>query len=112
MNSRDLYAIGSWRATPSLRVSSEIHRLRLATLSDLWYSGGGAFEEASFGFAGRPSGGSRDLATVVDLGAELAIGKKTSVGAYLGLASGGEIVDAIYAGGDARYAYVEVTRRF
>jgi hypothetical protein len=112
MNSRDLYAIGSFRATPTLRVTSEVHRLRLATLSDLWYAGGGAFEETSFGFAGRPSGGSRDLATVVDVGAELAIGKKTSVGAYVGLASGGDVIDSIYGGTDARFAYLEVTRRF
>ncbi len=112
MNSRDVYLLGSLRATGSLRVTSEIHRLRLATLSDLWYAGGGAFEESSFGFAGRPSGGSRDLATVLDLGAELAIGKKTSLGAYLGLASGGEVVESIYSGNDARYAYLELTRRF
>ncbi|HEY0592094.1 MAG TPA: alginate export family protein [Thermoanaerobaculia bacterium] len=112
MNGRDLYLIGAWRATPSLRVTSEIHRLRLATLSDLWYAGGGAFEETSFGFAGRPSNGSRDLATVIDVGAELGIGKKTSVGAYIGLASGGDVIDAIYAGNEGRYAYLEVIRRF
>lgn len=112
MNSRDLYLIGSWKATPSLRFTSEVHRLRLATLSDLWYAGGGAFEESSFGFAGRTPNGSRDLATVVDVGADLAIGKKTSVGAYLGIASGGEVVDAIYEGSEGRYAYLEVTRRF
>jgi hypothetical protein len=55
MNNEDLYGTANVRAMSKLSVRSEGHTLRLASASDLWYSGGGAFEPKTFGYTGRPS---------------------------------------------------------
>jgi hypothetical protein len=44
MNNEDLYGTVNVRAMSKLSLRSEGHTLRLASASDLWYSGGGAFE--------------------------------------------------------------------
>jgi hypothetical protein len=112
MNSTDAFVQFSMKPTAKLTLSSEAHLLALTEETDLWYAGGGAFEEATFGFAGRPANGNDDLATVIDLGLDYAIDAKTSASAYVGLAEGGDVVDAIFADNGARYVYFEVTRRF
>jgi hypothetical protein len=111
MNSRDLFVAGSWKSG-RWTLSSEVHGLRLSSARDLWYSGGGAYDKSAFGFAGRPSSSQNDLATVVDLAAELTLGPKTSVNAYAAYARGGAVVDSIFEGDSARLLFVEVTRRF
>jgi hypothetical protein len=111
MNSRDVFVAGSWK-TGRWTLTSELHRLRLASANDLWYSGGGAFDDRAFGFAGRPSAGRKDLAVVFDLGADFAINPKTTIGAYAAVARGGEVVESMFAGDAARLVYFEVTRRF
>lgn len=112
MNSTDGFVQFSVKPSAKVTLSSEAHLLSLTEKTDLWYAGGGAFEENTFGFAGRPANGSDDLATVIDLGIDYAFNSKTSASAYVGLAQGGDVVDAIFADESARYVYVEVTRRF
>jgi acyl-CoA synthetase (AMP-forming)/AMP-acid ligase II len=41
--------------------------LRLSNRNDLWYTGGGAFQPATFSFVGRPSNGSQSLANLYDV---------------------------------------------
>jgi hypothetical protein len=55
MNNEDLYGTVNVPAMSKLSLRSEGHTLRLASASDLWYSGGGAFEPKAFGYTGRPS---------------------------------------------------------
>jgi hypothetical protein len=55
MNNEDLYGRVNVRAMSKLSLRSEGHTLRLASASDLWYSGGGALEPKTFGYTGRPS---------------------------------------------------------
>jgi hypothetical protein len=55
MNNEDLYGTVNVRAMSKLSLRSEGHTLRLASASDLWYSGGGAFEPKTFGCTGCPS---------------------------------------------------------
>jgi hypothetical protein len=112
MNSRDGFLIASWKATPKLTLQSELPRLRVTSENDLWYSGGGAFDDQSFGFAGRPTNGHSDLANVIDLSADYTIDAKTSVTAYVSAAKGGQIVRSIFAGRRGSLAYIEITRRF
>ncbi len=80
-------------------VRTDVRRLRLSERRDLWYSQSGAFEPESFGYAGRPSGGQRTLATVADLGAEYRPNPHFTVGAYGALARGASVVESIYPSG-------------
>ena len=112
MNSTDLFVAAAMKPTPKLTLASEIHRLRLSESSDLWYSGGGAFQEQTFGFAGRPSGGNSELALVADLNIDYALTSKTTFTLYFAAAKGDDVVDSIYAGRSATMAYFEVLRRF
>ncbi len=113
MNSQDLFAQLILRPTPKLNLRAEAHRLRLSSGSDLWYSGGGAFQDAGFGYAGRPANGNRSLATLLDISADYALNAKTSVGLYFGRANGGNVIAQTYpAGNDAHLAFVEINRKF
>lgn len=112
MNSTDAFVQFSIKPTAKLTVTSEAHLLSLTDDADLWYSGGGAFQENSFGFAGRTSSGADGLARVLDLGVDYAFDAKTSMTVYGGFVQGDDVVDAIFAGNDARFVYAEFTRRF
>lgn len=109
MNVEDAFASLALRPDPRLSIRADVRALRLASDRDLWYSGGGAFEDETFGFAGRPSGGSDDLATVFDVGAEFRLSSYASFAAYAGGADGGDVIEAIYpGGGSGRFIFLEV----
>lgn len=112
MNSTDAFVQFSMKPHAKVTLASELHFLRLTEERDLWYAGGGAFENRSFGFAGRPANGNDDFARVIDLSVDYALTPKTSFTAYAAYAKGGDVVDAIFEGENARYMYLEVTRRF
>lgn len=112
MNSGDVFATAAYKATPKLTVNSELHRLSLNESRDLWYSGGGAFEDDSFGFAGRPSNGNSALAHVIDIGGDYALTKNTTVSAYVAMARGDAVLTSNYAGRNAALVYLEFTQRF
>ena len=99
---------------PGARLTArfDAHALRLASVDDLWYQGGGAFEPATFGFAGRPSNGSTNLATLLDAGAEYAVSPRIALGAYYAVARGGAVVTGTYASRHAQFGYAELTVRF
>ena len=73
MNNEDWYGTLNLRPASKLGLRSEVHALRLASSSDLWYSGGGAFQPKTFGYTGRPSNGNRGLANVWDVSADYQI---------------------------------------
>ena len=113
MNVQDVW--GSVQLRPAARVSlrTELHALRLAARRDLWYAGGGAFEQESFGYAGRPSSGAASLATLWDLSADVRLTRQLTSTLYLGLARGGDVVERIYPAGSAgRLAYLELEWRY
>ncbi|HVR37563.1 MAG TPA: alginate export family protein [Thermoanaerobaculia bacterium] len=112
MNSTDSFVQFSIKPTAKVTLGAEAHTLRLSEKNDLWYSGGGAFEDNSFGFAGRPSGGSDELARTIDLSADYAPNPKTTMILYAGIARGGDVVRSIFAGRSGRLIYFEVTRKF
>jgi len=113
MNNRDLFTSLILRPARGTSVRTEVHRVSLTRANDLWYAGGGAFNASAFGYQGRPSGGQRNLATIADIGAERAFGPLLNVGAYFGMAFGGDVVKALHpAGKDGQFLYLELTRRF
>ncbi len=112
MNIADAFGELIVRPSKDVTLRADVHALRLARASDLWYQGGGAFQADTFGYAGRPSNGRRGLATLTDLSADVAINPHLSLSGYYGSAAGRSVTDAIYAPGGAQFGYVEVLVRF
>lgn len=116
MNNEDVFA--QFRLKPHSRVSlrADVHHLRLSSGRDLWYVGGGAFQNETFGFAGRPGGGNRNLGTAFDLSADFNVTQTTVLTFYASGVRGGGVQRFIYpTGGDnpvARFFYFEVSQRF
>jgi hypothetical protein len=51
MNNDDAFGELILRPHKQVTIRTDIHSLRLAEASDLWYAGGGAFEKTSFGYS-------------------------------------------------------------
>lgn len=113
MNVEDGFAQLILSPTPRWTVRSEAHHLRLATPNDLWYAGGGAFDANSFGYAGRPSGGARDLARLFDVSVDYQPRPTLGVTVYAGRVRGRGAISATHPrGAAAAFTYVEVNRQF
>lgn len=112
MNSEDRFVQLLLRPDAATTLRADLHSVRLAEATDLWYAGGGAFDEQVFGFQGRPGGGARELASLLDLSLDRAFGPLTAT-LYLGTVRGGAVVSRLHPGGSTgRYAYLELARRF
>jgi hypothetical protein len=96
MNNADAYLTANVRPITKLSLRTEAHALRLANLSDLWYQGGGAFQSATFGYTGRPSGGNQGLANVWDASADYQFTPNFAATLYYGHAWGKGVVENIY----------------
>ena len=113
MNNKDAYATLNIRPVPQLAVRSELHGLWLADAADLWYLGGGVFQQSTFGFQGRPSGGNTSLATVADISADYPLTRYLNLTLYYSHAAGGSVVSAIYPkSANGQLSYVETTVHF
>ncbi|HVF11138.1 MAG TPA: alginate export family protein, partial [Abditibacteriaceae bacterium] len=116
MNNEDVFA--QLRLKPHTRLSlrTDVHFLQLSNRRDLWYVGGGAFQEGTFGYVGRPSGGTRGMGTLFDLSADYNLAQKTALTFYVGGARGGGVQGNVYPEGGprptARYLYLELIQRF
>jgi hypothetical protein len=96
MNNEDWYGTLNLRPASKLTLRSELHALRLASASDLWYSGGGAFQPNTFGYTGRPSNSHQGLANVWDLSADYQVTRAFGTTLYYGHAWGKSVIAAIY----------------
>jgi len=113
MNNEDAFAQFTFNPHANLSVRSEAHWLNLASAKDLWYVGGGAFQKQSFGYTGRPSGGQRHFASIVDLSTDYQLNSQTTVTFYAAHADGRSVVRNLFPDGhNANLLYVELTRRF
>jgi len=116
MNTEDAYLQLKLRPHSRVALRADVHHLRLSSGRDLWYAGGGAFQEGTFGYTGRPAGGRRALGTLFDISADVTITPTTMLTLYGAGVRGGAVQAAIYpAGGTnptARMFYAELTKRF
>jgi hypothetical protein len=113
MNNQDYYGTAVFRLPHSMAVRSELHSLRLACSTDLWYGGGGAFQPKTFGYTGRATGGNRSLANVWDVSWDLPLRYGFSLTTYYAHAWGKSTVASIYPDGtNAQFGYVETNLRF
>lgn len=113
MNLRDTFLSLTLRPAGRVTLRYDYRHLALAEAADLWYAGGGAFEPRSFGFAGRPAGGSTDLGRLFDLSIDIPMGKQATLSGYYAHAFAGRVIRNIYGPRAASdYGYVELNWRF
>jgi hypothetical protein len=112
MNNEDLFAQLILRPHTRVTIRTDYHWLSLTERNDLWYAGGGATNDSSFGFSGAPAGGHRELAHLVDLSVAASLHERVSLGLDYGHAFGRAVVRTSFAGADADYAFAEVTLRY
>lgn len=113
MNNEDVFVSLGMKPNPKIALRADVHRLSLSERNDLWYVGGGAFEDSSFGYAGRPSNGETSLGTLADLSVDVTLSPVAGLGLYFARAFGSDVVERIYPeGGDGSFFYVEFSRRF
>lgn len=113
MNNEDSFVQIFLQPGSSWTLRADYHRIELNEGADLWYSGGGAFDKKSFGFAGRPGFGRNGLMDVIDLSVQYDFSKRYTGTIYVSSASGDELIDVIYpAGSDATYIYLELEAKF
>ena len=75
---------------------SDLHWLDLTSGKDLWYLGGGAFDNKVFGFTGRPANGHTSFASVADISSDWQATKNVAFNGYYGHGWGKSVVGAIY----------------
>ena len=113
MNTQDGYASLILRPSPKITITSEFHTLRLTNQNDLWYSGGGAFQPWTFGYAGRSTSGRRSLANLYDTSVDYRFSRQATFTAYLGFVQGLASIHKIYPGGtNSQLGYLEFLYRF
>jgi hypothetical protein len=92
-----------------VRFRADLHRLALHRTGDLWYVGGGAYDNRTWGLAGRPSSGFRGLATVADANLVVTLGREWRLEIYHGTAWPGPVIRALYPqGGRLHFTFLEV----
>lgn len=109
MNLEDAFAELIVRPTPRVTARADVRRLRLAQANDRWYAGSGATrrEGTYFGYAGRPSGGERDLGVVIESAADVTMKDHWSINGFIGGIRGGHAVQSLFTGRWLRFAYLE-----
>ncbi len=113
VNNDDFQGALMLRPHKSVTVRGEAHALRLASRTDLWYLGGGAFQPWTFGYLGRNTSGERALANLYDASLDWNPRPAWTLTGYFGYADGKGALRRIYpAGPRARFGYLELTYRF
>jgi hypothetical protein len=100
MNLRDAFVQLALEPHVRMRVRADLHHLRLAAPSDLWYHGSGATSRngSFFGFSGRPSGGEAGLGTMIEGAVDMTLAKPWSARAYAGWMRRGDVVRRSFRG--------------
>ncbi len=106
MNSKDEFVQAMDNPVKRLVVRGDVHWLQLAASQDLWYQGGGAFDNKVFGYTGRPANGYSSFATVADISADWQVAKPVGVNFYYAHASGGSVISAIYPDREKRAVWL------
>ena len=113
MNNKDQFVQVMDKPMKKLDLRSDLHFLQLTSSSDLWYQGGGAFDNKVFGYTGRPSNNKGSFATVYDVSAEYQLTSSILLTAYYAHAWGKSVIAAIYPVQHfAQSGYVELVYRW
>jgi Alginate export len=96
MNSTDEFVQVVDKPYKSWDLRSDLHWLDLTSGKDLWYLGGGAFDNKVFGMTGRPANGHTSFASVADISSDWQATKNIAFNAYYGYGWGKSVPGAIY----------------
>jgi predicted porin len=113
MNSKDEFIQIVDKPTAKLDIRTDLHFLQLTSPLDLWYQGGGAFDNKVFGYIGRPANGHAAFSSLYDISADYTFNPHVSLGLYYAHAFGKSAIGSIYsADRDSNYGYFELTYKF
>ena len=113
MNSTDDFAQVVDSPLKHLELRSDLHFLKLTSAKDLWYQGGGAYDNKSFGFAGRPAGGHYSFATLADISSDYQITPAFALNLYYAHSFGKSVVKTDYPSGQsANFGYLELVYKW
>jgi hypothetical protein len=108
MNNTDEFVQLMDKPAKPLALRADLHWLQLTSAHDLWYLGGGAYDNKVFGFTGRPANNATSLASLADVSADWQTTKNVALNFYYGYAQGKTVVAAIYPSDrNMQYGYVE-----
>lgn len=109
MNNTDEFVQLIDKPTKKLILRSDLHWLQLTSGNDLWYQGGGAYDNKVFGYAGRPGNGSNSFASTADVSADWQATKAVAVNFYYAHVWGKTVAGKIYpTDRNSQYGYVEL----
>lgn len=109
MNNTDEFVQVIERPIKPLALRADLHWLQLTSAHDLWYQGGGAFDNKVFGYTGRPANNSSSLASLADMSTDWQVNKSLGLNFYYAYAQGKTAVAAIYpTNRNMQYGYVEI----
>jgi hypothetical protein len=112
-NSNDQFVQVMDSPTKKLDLRTDLHFLQLASSADLWYQGGGAYDNKVFGFTGRSSGGQSSFATVYDLSGDYALTPSLNLNLYYAHSFGKSVIAADFPQGKAAdYGYLELVYKW
>jgi Alginate export len=113
MNSTDEFVELMDKPAKRLALRADLHWLQLTSAHDLWYLGGGAYDNKVFGFTGRAANGYTSLASVPDISADWQATKNVALNFYYAYAQGKTVVGTIYpTDRNTQYGYVEFVYRW
>jgi hypothetical protein len=113
MNNEDFFVNLIARPHKDWTLRGEFHGMRLASRTDLWYLGGGAYQPWTFGYVGRNVSGARSFANQWDMSVDWNVNARVNLNGYIGFADGKAVMQQIYPKGDnASFGYVELNYKF
>lgn len=112
MDSKDQFVQIIDKLTKRIEVRGDLHWLQLSSANDLWYQGGGAFDNKVFGYTGRPANGHSSFASLADVSADWQATSALAVNVYYAHVWGKSVARAIYpADRNSQYGYLELVYR-
>jgi hypothetical protein len=96
MNLDDKFVQVIDRPLHSWELRSDLHWLGLTSGKDLWYQGGGAFDNKVFGYTGRPSNGFSSLTSLADISSDWHATHYLDVNMYYAYSWGKSVIGSIY----------------
>jgi hypothetical protein len=113
MNNTDEFVQVVDDPTKKIQMRADVHFVKLTSNQDLWYGGGGAYDNLVFGYTGRPANGHNGLATWADISMDYQVTPSFALNTYYAHSIGKSVVGAIYpAGKTANFGYLELVYKW
>ena len=113
VNSSDQFIQVIDNPSKKLELRTDLHFLQLTSATDLWYQGGGAYDNKVFGYVGRTAAGHSSFASVYDISSDYALTPSLALNCYFAHSFGKSVIAADFPQGHAAtYGYLELVYKF